>query len=261
MASDAGQSGGPLVEAGQAGEASGAGGRGESGGTAASGGTSATEGGAPSVSGDGGMGGDDKPTEPVFTVSELIDDMEDGDATLLGSNGDWFVIKDATGGIITPAKGEPFLMSSLSPARDASTKAVAVTVSGFTGWGAAVGFDFSYVAAIKQPTDLKQALAVRFWAKANKVTSVRFQMPNQDTDALGGKCSGTADNACNAHFTKAFAVGTEWKETTVLLSDLQQDLPGRRVPSFDKQHVYSSFFVIGPNESVTVWIDDLALVH
>jgi hypothetical protein len=180
---------------------------------------------------------------------------------LLGSNGDWFVIKDATAGIITPAKGEPFLMSALSPARGQSTKAVEVTVSGFTGWGAAAGFDFSYVAAIKQPTDLKEALAVRFWAKASKVTALRFQMPNGDTDALGGKCSGTADNACSAHFTKAFGVGKEWKETTILFSDLQQDLPGRRVPIFDKQNVYGAFFVIGPNESVTVWIDDLALVH
>ncbi len=249
----------------------------------ASGGTAATTGGRPAIAGassqagtssdvsggSSGVGGSDDaaggeasvPPAPVFTVSKMIDDMEDGNATLLETNGDWFVFKDATSGTISPAKGVPFVMSALSPARGASKMAAAVTVSGFTDWGAAFGFDFSYVTGVRQQTDLGPALAVRFYAKANKPTSVRFQVPNADTDTLGGKCSGTGDSACNAHWSKVFAVGTAWTETTISFSDLRQDLPGRHVASFDKRHVYSTFFVIGPNQSVTVWIDDIALVH
>lgn len=210
---------------------------------------------------DGTAGEDAAPTEPVFTMSQLIDDMEDGNATLLGSNGDWFVFKDSSAGTITPPKEKPFTMSALSPARGASTKAAVVTVSGFTDWGAAFGFDFSYVKGVRQRTDLKQALAVRFWAKASKATTLRVQLPNVDTDTLGGLCSGTAESACGAHFTKTVKVGTEWQQATVVFSELKQDLPGRHVPSFDKQHVYSMFFVLGPNQTVTVWVDDLALVH
>jgi hypothetical protein len=194
-------------------------------------------------------------------MSKMIDNMEDGNATLLETNGDWFVFKDASGGTITPAKNQPFTMATLMPARGDSTRAAAVTVSGFTDWGAAFGFDFSYAAGVRQQADLKEALAVRFWAKASKAVNVRLQLPNADTDALGGKCSGTGDNACGAHWSKVFKVGTTWKETTILFSDLRQDLAGRHVTGFDKQHVYSTFFVIGPNQSVTVWVDDIALVH
>ncbi|MDF3065172.1 MAG: hypothetical protein K0R38_773 [Polyangiaceae bacterium] len=212
--------------------------------------------------GDAGAGGEPPVVmEPVFTMSKLIDDMEDGNKTLLETNGDWFVIKDETAaGVITPPKEKPFTMTTLTPARGASTKAAVVTVSGFLGWGAALGFDFLYANGVRQPADLGPALAVRFWAKASQATTVRFQLPNADTDELGGKCT-TAEKACNAHWTKAFNVGTQWQQTTIQLSELKQDLPGRHVPTFDKQHVYGAFFVIGPNQSVTVSIDDVALVH
>lgn len=219
---------------------------------------------APGAGGDDAStaGDDSGPVTPVFTESKLIDDMEDGNAQLLETNGDWFVVKDDTNGTITPAKEEKFTMALLTPARGASTKAASVTVSGFTGWGAAMAFDFLYASGGgRQPIDLKEALAVRFWAKASKATTLRLQLPNADTDSAGGNCSGDGDNACNAHWTKSFKVGTSWQETTVLLSDLKQDLAGRHVESFDKSKVYSCFFVIGGNQSISVWIDDIALVH
>jgi Carbohydrate binding domain (family 11) len=261
-----GTSGDAHANAGEGGEASGTGGASPSsaGTSPTEAGSSATDGGASPGAGGGNSGAageSGEPEVPIFTMSKLLDDMEDGNATLLEGNGDWFVFKDTTAGTITPAKGDPFAMSALTPARGKSTRAASVTVSGFTEWGAAFGFDFAYTAGVRQPTDLKEALAIRFWAKASKATTVRFQMANADTDPLGGKCDGAGDNACNAHWTRAFKVDNEWKETTVVFADLKQDLPGRHVPTFDKQHVYSSFFIIGPNQAVTVWVDDVALVH
>ena len=247
---------------GSGGEADGA--AGEESTTAGGAGTdggSATTGGSGSGAGGSAAGAAGGPPTPVFTMSRLVDDMEDGNATLLASNGDWFVLKDESNGTITPAKGEPFTMSSLMPARGQSTKAAAVTVSGFTGLGAAFGFDFSYAMGVRQPIDLKEALGVRFWAKASKATTVVLQLPNADTDKLGGKCSGTGTNACDAHWSKPFPVGTSWTETTIAFADLSQTLSGRHVPSFDKQHVFSAFFVIGANQALTLWVDDLALVH
>lgn len=267
-ASNVGEAGQPSARAGEGTGASGgaADGRGgeDGGSTPPVGGSgSGGSGGGLSAGGsdDGAAGEPSVEEPPVFTMSQLVDDMEDGNATLLDSNGDWFVFKDKTAGTIQPPKEGPFTMSVLSPARGASTKAAVVTVAGFTEWGAAFGFDFRYVSNVRQAVDLGAAVAVQFWAKASKTTSVRLQLPNADTDEAGGKCSGTGENACNAHWTKAFTVGTAWKQTTILLSELKQDLPGRRAPSFDKQHVYSTFFVMGPNQSVTVWVDDLALVH
>lgn len=268
--SAAGKSGSASAEAGEGAGAGTTGGTGngsagdEDGGSTPPGGTSSSVGGSDSSTGgsdDGAAGEPPIVVEPVFTMSKLVDDMEDGNATLLDSNGDWFVFKDTSGGTVTPPKEKAFTMTALTPARGASTKAAVVTVSGFTGWGAAFGFDYRYLMSVRQPIDLGPALAVRFWARASKATTVRLQMPNADTDERGGKCSGTGDNACNAHWTKSVAFGTEWKQTTVLLADLKQDLPGRHVPSFDKQQVYSTFFVIGPDQSVTVWVDDFSLVH
>ncbi|RYZ02705.1 MAG: hypothetical protein EOO73_30555 [Myxococcales bacterium] len=269
----AGDAGSESGEAGAGVGASSSGGSNGGAGDENGGSTPPTSGGSSSGAGVGGAGSDsggndsgeggEPPVvvEPVFTMSKLVDDMEDGNATLLSSNGDWFVFKDKTAGTIVPPKEMPFTMSALVPARGASTKGAAVTVSGFTGWGAAFGFDFSYAMGVRRPNDLGPALAVRFWAKASKATTVRLQLPNADTDAVGGKCTTTGEEACGAHWTKAFKVETAWKETTVQFAELAQDLPGRHVPTFDKQHVYSLFFIIGPNQSVTVEVDDVALVH
>jgi Carbohydrate binding domain (family 11) len=252
------------AEAGEGGNPSGSGGnQPRAGASPGEGGTPAADGGAPPALGgsDDGAGGAGEPEAPVFTMSRLIDDMEDGNATLLEGNGDWFVFKDTTAGVITPVKGQPFTMSLLTPPRGQSQRAASVTVAGFTDWGAAFGFDFAYSGNLRQPVDLKEALGIRFWAKASKATTVRLQMPNADTDTEGGKCDGAGNNACKAHWSRELKVGSAWKETTIPFADLKQDLPGRHVPIFDKHHVYSTFFVIGPNEDVTVWIDDIALVH
>jgi hypothetical protein len=264
-ASNAGTSGKDHTDAGAAGEGSSSGGNGGTAGTTPSeGGSPATDGGAAPGSGgsdEAAAGDGNEPTAPVFTMSKLIDDMEDGNATLLETNGDWFVFKDTTGGTITPPQGPAFKMSLLTPARGQSTRAASVAVSGFTDWGAAFGFDFVYSNEVRQPIDLKEALGIRFWAKASKATTLRLQLPNADTDVLGGECEGTGENACNAHWERSFKVDTAWKETTIAFAELKQVLTGRRVPTFDKHHVYSTFFVIGPNQAVTVWIDDIALVH
>ncbi len=218
---------------------------------------------APRESNDGAADEPTGPTDPVFTVSKLLDDMEDGNQQLKNSNGDWFVIKDASAGTIEPAPGTPFTMSLLAPARDGSTRSVKATVAGLTGWGAIVGFDFSYVMGVRQPTDFDNFLALRFWAKASKATTVKLQLPNGDSDPLGGKCikDGPPGKGCYDHFTKSFSVGTDWRQVAVLFSDLKQEADGLHVPSFDQHKVYSTFFVLGPNQSVSLWIDDIELVR
>lgn len=139
--SEAGASdGGAAGEAAAAGSASG----GQPNGGSESGGA----GGAPEIGGTGNAGA---PTTgsagamPVFTSSKLIDDMEDGNNTLLDTNGDWYVFKDSSAGTIAPPTGTDFTMTALVPTRLLSTKAAHVAVSGFNVWGAAMGFDFSYL--------------------------------------------------------------------------------------------------------------------
>lgn len=234
----------------------------------ASPGGSATGGSAPSADAGapgeeaGGTGGDDPGPEPVYTVSELLDDMEDGDSNLLSTNGDWYVLRDATaGGMITPPYGVPFTMTTLMPARGDSKRAAQIAIKGFNGWGASVGFDFIYVNMQRAEYDLDDFQAVRFWARASKPVELKLQIPNADSDPLGNRCVGTeGENACYDHFTKAFSVGTEWQEVTIPFGSLRQAGTGRRAESFDQHHVFSVFFGVGPKQDVTYAIDDVQLV-
>lgn len=209
----------------------------------------------------GGAGGAVLEPEPEYTESFLVDDMEDGDSQLLETNGYWYVLRDPSAGVITPPYGVPFTMTPLAPARDGSGWAAQVQVAGFQGWGAAFGFDFVSLNMQRQPYSLEDYVAVRFWARATKQTELKLQVPNADTDPYGNLCSGTeGENACYAHFTRAFTVGTEWREVTIPFRDLQQEGAGRRAESFDSQRVFSLFFVVGPKQELSVAVDDVRLV-
>lgn len=219
-----------------------------------------SDGGSPVAGGNaGGAGG--AGSEPDYTESYLVDDMEDGDSGLIHTSGDWYVLRDMSAGVITPPSGVPFTMTPLMPARGESEWAAQVQVAGFQGWGAVFGFDFVYVNMQRQPYSLEDYRAVRFWARASEETELKLQAPNVDTDPFGNLCSGTTgDNACYAHFTKAFTVGTQWRQVTIPFAELRQEGVGRRAESFDTERVFSLFFLIGPKRELSVAIDDVALV-
>jgi hypothetical protein len=201
------------------------------------------------------------PTEPPYTVTKLLDDMEDGDGQLSAGNGDWYVLRDESAGVITPPQGEPFTMTLLTSPRGKSTHAAHVEVAGFTGWGAAIGFDFTYVNMQRQPYDLADFRALRFWTRATEAAPLRLQLPNADTDPFGNRCSGTeGDNACYAHFSHGFEADTEWREVTIRFDDLRQAGAGRRAESFDRRRVFSVFFVLPSKQDLELFIDDVALV-
>lgn len=217
--------------------------------------------GAPTEGSPGAGGGGGEGSEPEYTESFLVDDMEDGDSGLSQTNGDWYVLRDMSAGVITPPYGVPFTMTPLTPARGKSEWAAQVQVAGFQGWGAALGFDFVYVNMQRQPYSLEDYRAVRFWARASEEAELKLQAPNVDTDPFGNRCSGTTgDNACYAHFTTAFTVGTEWRRVTIPFADLRQEGVGRRAESFDTERVFSLFFLIGPKQELSVAIDDVTLV-
>ncbi|RYZ09799.1 MAG: hypothetical protein EOO73_02650 [Myxococcales bacterium] len=220
---------------------------------AAAGGAAAGAGG---EAGTGGSGPD-----PEYTTSSLIDDMEDGDSGLAETNGDWYVLRDASVGVVTPPQGIPFTMTPLTPPRGDSHWAAQVQVAGFQGWGAAFGFDFVYVEMKRQPYSLEDFEALRFWVRASSETELKLQVPNADTDPFGDRCLGTeGENACFAHFSAAFAAGPEWREVTIAFRDLRQEGVGRTAASFDAQHVFSVLFVVGPKQELSVAVDDVRLV-
>jgi hypothetical protein len=206
---------------------------------------------------DGGGGGGPQPGQ----MTELLDDFSnDSDALpTLGTPprvGYWYTYHDMsmtgmltfpTGMSFTPAMGGP--MGTGYSARIAGT--------GFTTWGAGFGVDLNDPGAMRAPYDAGNYVGLTLWAKAGTATKVRMNLPNKDTDTMGGVCMGMA---CNDHFGADLDIGTDWKQFTILFSDLKQaGWSMVAVPSFDAHSIYGLQFQVS-SMPFDVWVTDIYLI-
>ena len=182
----------------------------------------------------------------------LIDDFEDGDgwiAELDGRTGPWFVFNDGTGsqtpsGTFAPA----------TPGRS-SNYAARTTGSGFTSWGAGIGFELNGDGSTKDVYDAGHTLGVTFWARAESAVNVRFGVADVNTDPEGGVCSN-----CFDHFGIDIGLTTSWQQYTFTWGQLQQQGWGDQFGVIDPTQLYVMQFQVGPNVSFDVWLDDIAFV-
>ena len=120
---------------------------------------------------------------------ELIDDMEDNNQSIskiAGRSGSWFSFNDLTGSQ-DPAMGGPtFKMSKTDPSRTGSQFNLRTSGSGFTDWGAGVGFDL----ATTEAYDASRYTGIAFWARVapGTGTNLRFNVPDNNTSQYGGVC-------------------------------------------------------------------------
>lgn len=191
----------------------------------------------------------------------MIDDMEDGDASILMTgdrNGAWFSIHDDTPGSLWPPSDSPFVMSPLPEPRGASKTSVRSNGSGFSTWGAAVGVVLKINDA-KQPLfyDASAYKGITFWARIgeNSITSLRVDLPDKNTAAMGGVCQGTQ---CNDHFGRVINLSQAWKQFTIAFSELKQSGFGLQQDALDSTHLAGVQFEFGQNATFYVLIDDLA---
>lgn len=120
---------------------------------------------------------------------ELVDDMEDRNQAILqtaGRAGSWFSFNDLTGMQVPVMSSSIFPMSATDPARSGSQFAVLTKGSGFTGWGAGVGFEFASTLAY----DASRYAGIAFWARAATGTSgdLRFNLTDKNSSQYGGLC-------------------------------------------------------------------------
>jgi hypothetical protein len=229
--------------------------------TSGSGGTSSAGGSGSTMVGSGGsspMGaGGSNSTGNI----DMIDDMEDGDASILqtgGRNGAWFSIHDDTPGSLWPPSDSPFVMSPLPQPRGASKISVRTNGSGFDDWGAAVGLVLK-ISDSKQPLfyDASAYKGITFWGRIGDMstTSVRVDFPDKNTFAMGGVCQGTE---CNDHFGRSINLSQEWKEFTIAFTELKQIGYGLHEPALDALELAGIQFEFGKDATFYVLIDDIA---
>jgi hypothetical protein len=191
---------------------------------------------------------------PVPTL-RVIDDFEDADDFILehdGRVGRWTAFNDGTGTQSPPAGVGNF--ASSTPGRD-SGYAARTTGSGFTSWGAGIGFDLNNDGSGKQVYDASGYVGVSFWARAAAPVVVRFNVSDVNTDPDGGVCTG-----CFDHFGIDIALTTEWHKYLVVWSLLGQQGWGSPQTALDTAQLYGMQLQFGPNQSFDLWVDDVALV-
>jgi len=218
-----------------------------------------------------------QPPPPTCTTT-LIDDMDHGDNSILkvdGRTGFWYTYNDGTtGGTQTPAIGsfEPTVITgpglddagASDGGADGGVDHAAETAgSGFTNWGAGMGFDLNNQGgnSPKQTYSVSGCgyTGLQFWARvgATSTTAVRLNVPDKNTDPSGGVCAPASK--CNDHFGEALTLSTAWTLVTVHWTDLKQQGWGTpQEPALDTGNLVGVQFQFAPSATFELWVADIS---
>ena len=202
-----------------------------------------------------------------------IDDLEDGDGAICDTKdsamrkGDWFTIGDGTSSHLEPAPGAPFTPTLIPGGRDGSYYAARMTGSGFTDWGARMGFNLNVQGLGAQTYNASTIGGITFWLKSN--VPIIVELPISATIPVnegGGTCAdGQGEHNCGRHL--AFPITApdpdNWVEYSVPFTALSQttdlDANGNTVYGSaawnPKELVAIQFWARQP--SFDVWVDDV----
>jgi hypothetical protein len=213
--------------------------------------------GASDAGGETGEGG-----EPAALGNQnLVDDFEDGDASILelqGRSGVWLASNDGRGQQ-TPKNGENVMPSALDLVNGASTRAIHTwgSGSGFTTWGAMVGTALATSGGKAVAYDLSGHRGLRFWVRSGSTSiyaakAVRLNFP---TTASSSGCT-----MCGDHPGVDVPLTSKWVHIDVPLSTLKQQGWGRpRIPTPDVTQTLGIQFLFATGAAFDLWVDDLEL--
>jgi len=210
--------------------------------------------------------------DPAPGTLDYLDDMEDGDARILGRDGragQWYTFHDATEGTLNPDQGTTPAMEPIPGKRcGSSTKAMRVTGSGFSDYGAGFGFTFHYGAgdagvAMELPYDGSRYKGFTFWGRIGdtSIDTVRVGIGDKWSRPDGGVCTiASGPDTCYDTFGASFTLTTTWQRFSIDFGQLEQQGFGLVRPALDTTTLMT-FEVDIPAASPVfdIWIDDVAL--
>ncbi|AUX28402.1 MULTISPECIES: hypothetical protein [Sorangium] len=238
----------------------------------AGGAAGATGGGSSASATDGaGAGGGDV---AVPTDLDLIDDMEDGDGTITetgGRLGHWYSYNDGTGTQSPPVYTEEvpvgFVPEALMPPRGESTMAMHTFGSGFTEWGAGVGFALNGEDMQVFPYDASAYAGIAFWAKLgdpDAEATMKVSVSDRVSEPAGGICDEAAGsgepNRCFDHWFYTAHLGTEWAQVVIPFEELTREGWGAEpdAQAVDVAGLYVIEFRFAQDEDFDVYVDDVS---
>jgi hypothetical protein len=198
-------------------------------------------------------------TEANGALEPVLDDLEDGDRFICasnGRNGTWYSYSDGTSTDLTP-KGDfkPTLIDDKK--RGTSRYAARLTGSGFTRFGAAMGFTLSEKDLARQTYDASTVFGIKFWMKSTAPVRVSFITPQTLPSVIGGDCmDGATELNCNHAFGfEITAPSADWVEYEVPFAALQQRAGGSL--TWNPRNLVSVEFQLAPFVGFDVWVDDV----
>ena len=217
--------------------------------------------------GSGGSGGGGGGAAGSPGGSLLIDDMEDQDGSINavdGRDGAWYTYNDETAtGTQAPAVAKDFTMKAVTPARGDSGFAANTTGSGFTSWGAGMGFDLNNAGAAAKPYDASAHSGISFYARtgAGAGKGLRGNVADKQTTVEGGICKETATvHECFDDFGADVTITTEWKQVTLKFASMKQGGFAKAFPKLATNGLYAIHFQVDANVKFDLWIDDVSFV-
>ncbi len=159
---------------------------------------------------------------------DMIDDMEDADGSIFLRHdraGVWFSYNDDTNkgadGQQWPKAGaERFFMDPVSPARAGTSAHAAHTYgSGYTNWGAGIGFDL----LVQQAYDASKYSGLTFWLRRapGAASFVRLNVTDRNSSPLGNVCDSESGH-CYSDFGYDLTATEDWQEIKLQWSELTQ---------------------------------------
>lgn len=204
-----------------------------------------------------------RPRPPALA---LLDDFEDGDATLAlvaQRNGSWFVATDGTNGAKSRPPPGPANPERLVPARCESLFALHFSGQGFVTWGAVAGAVFRFEQKA-EPVDLSAYQGIRFWIRRGfqHAGVIRLNLDDAATHPDGGQCAERAvpgrTRCWNSFGIDMPLLSEDWEERRVLFSELAQKIPEPAPQPLDTAHLYRVSIKASPGNPYDVWLDDLS---
>jgi hypothetical protein len=196
---------------------------------------------------------------PICGDPNVIDDMEDGDAIICqsnGRNGVWYTAGDHTSDDLEP--GPDFSPTRIADGSQGTSQyAARFTGSGFTDWGALMGFNLSVHDDAVGMVDVSADAGIKFRMRSNVPVSVNFLTPETVELLYGGQCTdGMIASNCDNHLSFEITVpGSGWVDYQVPFSALQQQRPGP--VKWNGRNLYGIQFLVPPGAPFDVWVDDV----
>lgn len=181
----------------------------------------------------------------------LIDDFEDGNSLLLpndGRSGGWHTTQDGTGQLLMTT--EPPIPTT--GGANGTTKALHLSGSAFTSWGAGFSMDFRPSSA---PYDATVHQGVRFWAKGVNQLRVILTQANLSPAHACSTCP-TDSEECGIFYYSQVFLSDVWTEFLIPWTSFGHDFQGGA--AFGPDQLMTLQFETPGAAAVDFWIDEVS---